>query len=122
MLGSIVKVLTSRAAGPTASAVAVLLAVLLALTWTSAERGRAHLEEQVAVLTRQAEGAAGWQAKLASCEATRAGMARGLHAASDSSGLTAEERARLLAAEPPAGFDVCARMESADQAVLNTLK
>jgi hypothetical protein len=29
--------------------------------------------------------------------------------------------AEQLAANPPAGFDVCARMESADQAVLRAL-
>ena len=122
MLGSFVRALTSRVAGPVATATAIVLAVLLAVTWTAAERTRAQLESQVTVLTRQAEGAAGWQARLASCEATRAGMARGLHAASNSAGGTPEERARRLAAEAPAGFDVCARMESADQAVLNTLK
>jgi len=121
MLGCIVQALTSRVAGPLASAVAVILAVLLAFTWTSAQRTRAELQGQVAVLTRQAEGAAGWQARLASCEATSAGMARGLQAASNTGGGTAAERADRLA-EPPAGFDVCARMESADQAVLNTLK
>jgi hypothetical protein len=31
-------------------------------------------------------------------------------------------RAQQLAQNAPAGFDVCARMESADQAVLETLK
>jgi hypothetical protein len=121
MLGSIIKVLTSPAVGPVATGCALLFAALLALTWTASERTRSQLESQVAVLTRQAEGAAGWQAQLASCEATSAGMTRGLRAAS-SAGETAEDRAMRLAAEPPAGFDVCARMESADRAVLNTLE
>jgi hypothetical protein len=33
-----------------------------------------------------------------------------------------ETVAQRLVKEPPAGFDVCARMESADQAVLDSLK
>jgi hypothetical protein len=122
MLTPIVQVLTSRAAGPAASALAVLLAILLAVTWTDARRTEAQLHRQVAALSRQADGVgAYWQARASRCEgAGRAGRTIEV-AARDAAG-TPDEMAQRLAQEPPAGFDVCARMESADQAVLNTLK
>ena len=59
-----------------------------------------------------------WGAKLAACEV---GVAQARERVTGVE-LTNEARAQALAKNAPAGFDVCARMESADQAVLETLK
>ncbi len=103
------------------AAVLAIVALGLALTVTSlsAARTEAALRHQIAELVRQHRKAgAVWAAKLASCEmAGNAGPGRVTNAA-----LSPTERARELARTSPAGFDVCARMESADEAVMETLK
>jgi hypothetical protein len=50
------------------------------------------------------------------------GVAQGHGGRVTAADLTNEARAQALAKNAPAGFDVCARMESADRAVLETLK
>jgi hypothetical protein len=74
------------------------------------------------------------QAELASCRANVRSYATALAASASKPGsapgratsvTSARDDAGLVAAElagvPPAGFDVCARMESADAAVLRAL-
>jgi hypothetical protein len=123
MLTPIIQILTSRAAGPAASAVAALLAVLLALTWTGAQRTQAQLRGELAQLSREANTVgAYWQTRATSCEGASPSQARTIEVAAQDAKASPEDKARRLANEPPAGFDVCARMESADQAVLNALK
>lgn len=112
-----IQILTSRYMGLAAFiAVSVLGAVLFA-TSMSAARTEAQLRGRIAELTRiNARQGAYWNAKLSACEA---GPSRGAERPSD---VSAEGRARRLATSEPAGFDVCARMESADRAVLENLR
>lgn len=115
------RALTSRAAGPAASGAAVLLAAALAISWTAEARSRTHLEAQVDALKAQVR-ASGlyWKTELSQCRAEAAAAphppgGRLTRVASDA-------MAERLTTEGPAGFDVCARMEAADQAVLASLK
>jgi hypothetical protein len=133
MFAYVLKALTSRAAGPLASALCLLLAVLLLVTWTVSRRTQAELGAQISSLTRQMEELGGyWQTRATSCEAGRPPVTvaggQALEGASPTpvahtgAGASPEDMAARLASEAPAGFDVCARMESADRAVLGTLK
>ena len=119
MFAPIVRALTSRVAGPTATGVAAVLAVLLGLSWSSAAHTRAELEGRIARLNGQLNAATVyWQAPLAP-GAARPALAEAPPAPGEAS---PEKIAERLVNEAPAGFDTCARMESADQAVLNSLK
>lgn len=111
--------LTSRWLTLAAFIAVVALGLTLTVTSLSAARTEAALRRQIAELVRQnRQSGAVWGARLAICE-TGGGASRGrvTHAA-----ISDAEQARQLARTSPAGFDVCARMESADQAVLKTLK
>ena len=111
--------LTGRWLALAALIATVALGLALTATSLSAARTEAALRHQIAELVRQnRQAGALWGAKLASCEtAGNASPGRVTNAA-----LSPTERARELARKSPAGFDVCARMESADQAVMETLK
>ena len=117
MIAIFLKALTSRYAGPLASIAVIVLGLALTVTSISAGRTEAGLRARIASLTQANSRLADyWQAKLRGCESAASGgtspaLGKG----------TPEERARRLATAP-AGFDVCARMESADRAVLQTLK
>ncbi len=118
MMNSIQKAMTNRAAGPAASAVALFLVAVLVVSWSAWQGERGRLQTRIADLTRQSETSQSlWQAQLAACHA--AAQPRGPVQVAGSGGGDAEQR---LLTEGPAGVDVCARMESADQAVLKTLK
>ena len=111
----------SPATGPVAAAIAFALAVALGVMTSNWEAQRADYEERIEVLRRDAERAeVGLKAQLAACHAAgAAGEAPGL--------VTAEAGptpagARKLLENQPEGIDACARMESADQAVLSNLK
>jgi hypothetical protein len=126
MFGPLVQAITSRHAGPAATALAAVLAVALAVTGLQAAHRQAALESRIAELTRETQRVGGyWKAKVAACEIA---AARGLEDAgrprnrATRVALGPEAAAARLVSEQPAGFDVCARMESADQAVLQTLK
>lgn len=98
-------------------AVSVLGAVLFA-TSVSAARTEAQLRARIAELTRiNARQGAYWNAKLSACQSEAGRL--GDQAVSN---ISAEDRARRLAMRQPPGFDVCARMESADRAVLESLR
>lgn len=131
MLRGITRIVTHRVAGPLWCLVAVALAVTLGISRRNADSKEAFLRGRIAALA--AHDASQLQAELVSCRAT----VRSYAAAVSVSGSRAEtgplttpvkvaggDAARMaadLARNAPAGFDVCARMESADQAVLRTL-
>lgn len=122
MLAGLRQILMSPATGMIAIAVALALAVALGTGATSWQSERARYEARIVELTRAAEKAeAGFRTELASCRA--AGEARqiagGVRYAAQ--GATPEGARRLLEQQPE-GIDACARMESADQAVLSNLK
>jgi hypothetical protein len=120
MLKAVGRAITSRAAGPIASGVAFVLAVALATATVGWEAKRAGFERRIAELTHQGERSqALMKAQLAAC-----------HAAADPRRLTeatyADARQNGGGAhrldQQPEGIDACARMESADEAVLSNLK
>lgn len=111
--------LTSRWLTLVAFIAVVALGLALTATSLSAARTEAALRHQITELVRQnRQAGAVWGARLATCE-TGGGAGRGRVT---NAAISGAERARELARTSPAGFDVCARMESADQAVLETLK
>jgi hypothetical protein len=118
LIAIFLKALTSRYTGPLASLLVIVLGLALMATSISAGRTEAGLRARIANLTEvNTRLGTYWQARLRSCESAAAGgTSEALSKGSP------EDRARRLAARAPAGFDVCARMESADQAVLRTLK
>lgn len=126
MTGTLRRSLTSRAAGPIASVAALGMAALLAVSWTGWQAERAALQNRIAELTQQSERSqALWRAQLSACHAA-AGAERLTEAAyeprEEAKAGDPKDAARRLLTEQPEGIDVCARMESADQAVLSTLK
>jgi hypothetical protein len=124
MLSGLRHALTNPATGPIATGLAVALAVTLGWVSSSWRADRARYEARIAELTQAADRAqAGLRMQLASCEA--AGQARPVTEATyQAPGVDARspEGARRLLAEGPEGIDACARMESADRAVLSNLK
>ena len=117
MIASLMKALTSRAAGPVATATAAALAVVLGVAWSGWDTERTALEARVAELSQQAQQSQSvWKARLAACHASGAG--RGMTEAAFEPGRDGE----ALLSQAPEGIDACARMESADHAVLSNLK
>lgn len=122
MLAGLRQILVNPATGLTAMAVAVTLAVALGIGASAWQSERVRYESRIAELTRASERAeAGYRMELASCRA--AGEARRATTEVDfaTRGPTPEGARRLLEQQPE-GIDACARMESADQAVLSNLK
>jgi len=127
MLAHLSRALTSRAAGPSASALALVLGAALAVSTGQAAHRRSQLTAQVAALAaRNQQAGLYWRAQLSSCQAT---AAVGAAPAPPQGKITrvatpagGDAVAARLASEGPAGFDVCARMEAADQAVLASLR
>lgn len=111
--------LAGRLAGLASLVLNVALVIALVASVMAWRRESADLRGRVAEVTQQAASAqAVWKAQLAACSApppteqvTRTGV-----------DVSSDEAARRLLARGPEGVDVCARMESADQAVLSTLK
>ena len=107
--------------GPIATAVAFALAVGLGVASAGWESERATYEARIAALTRSAAvSASGLRAELVSCWATNQTLPAfdpGKVGRADTS-----VAARRLLEQQPAGIDACARMESADRAVLSNLK
>jgi hypothetical protein len=122
MLAGLRLFLVNPATGLIAIAVALALAVLLGITSSTRQAEKARYESRIVELTRAAEKAeAGLRMELASCQA--AGSAREVTTEAEfaARGPTPEGARRLLEQQPE-GIDACARMESADQAVLSNLK
>jgi hypothetical protein len=127
MLRGIARIFTHRYAGALWSLAAVSLATALAVTTVQAHRKEDFLRGRIAALATH--DASQLQAELVSCRATvnsyaaaatvsgqpgRATRVKDVHG--DPARVAAD-----LARTSPAGFDVCARMESADRAVLKAL-
>ena len=115
--------LMSPVTGPIAAAVAFALAVGLGVATAGWEAERASYEARIATLSRAASASdAALRTELASCraipserqtiESTQVVQARA----------GASVAARRLLERQPEGIDACARMESADRAVLSNLK
>ena len=122
MPASVIKALTRPAAGPLATGTSLALAAALAVSWAHAARTEAQLRSQVAALGASARSAElAWRARLDSCRAQAAEDGAPLPEAVTRTAGDGEEVAARLASEGPAGFDVCARMEAADRAVLASL-
>jgi hypothetical protein len=113
------RALASRWLAVGAVLVVAALGVALIVTTLTAAKTEAALRARIAELVRDnRQIGAVWGAKLAACQV---GAAQG-HGRVTDADLSNEARAQALAKNAPAGFDVCARMESADRAVLETLK
>ena len=119
MLRTFIQAFTSPVAGPVGFALSIAMCAMLVVTVAAAGRNEADMRARIAALTaeNQRNGVA-LHARLAACEGGPADLARVRTA---NASLTPEQRAQRLTGEP-AGFDVCARMESADRAVLETLR
>ena len=119
MLRTLIKAFTSPVAGPVGFALAIALCVMLVATTVAAGRNEAVMQARIAALTaeNQRNGVV-LHARLAACESGPADLAR---TRATNTGLSVDQRAQKLSGEA-VGFDVCARMESADRAVLETLK
>lgn len=119
MFRTLTQAFTSPAAGPVGFALALILCGLLIATAMTANRTERSLLAKISALTaeNQKNGVA-LHARLAACEGGPADLER---RRLTSARMTPEQRAQQLGREPQ-GFDVCARMESADRAVLETLR
>jgi len=132
MLRGIGRIFTHRAAGAVWCVLAVALAGALAVTQLQARQKEDFLRGRISALA--AHDATQLQAELVSCRATVRTYAAALPAAGGRGEAQPGQTTRVsdretdpgklaaaLAHNSPAGFDVCARMESADQAVLKAL-
>jgi uncharacterized protein HemX len=121
MLSTLKHALMSPVAGAVAAAVAIALAVALGVSAAGWETQRARYEARIAELNQAAERTqASLRTELAACHAV--GDARKMMEARYAEGGRAPEGARRLLEQEPEGIDACARMESADRAVLSNLK
>ena len=119
MRRALTRALASRWLALAAVLLIAALGIALIMTTYTAAKTEAALRVQIAALMREnRQVGAVWGAKLAACER---GAVQERGRVTDAE-LSNEARAQALAKNAPAGFDVCARMESADQAVLETLK
>lgn|SRR5512143_1018131 len=131
MFGGFSRAITHPRAGPAAILVAIGLAGALTGSLVRSHQEEAFLKARIAALA--ARDASQIEAELVSCRATvKSYAAQAAATAAQPVGAPAGveiaaaggDRKRLaaaLATTPPAGFDVCARMESADQAVMKAL-
>jgi hypothetical protein len=110
---------THPVAGPVGFGLAVVMCGLLVATSLTAARTEATLRARIALLAAEdARTGALLHARLVACES--ATPARGEPDRLTNASIDA--RAQRLAGREPQGFDVCARMESADRAVLESLR
>jgi hypothetical protein len=117
--------LTSPAAGPIGALAAVVLAGALAGVWTHAQRMESQLKSEIAALSaRKSEADLRWQAKLSACrqDAAPPTPVSGPTGGRLTPVVDGDAVAAKLARDGPQGFDVCARMEAADAAVLASLR
>ena len=122
MSSALSRVFSHSAAAPVASAIALVLALTLGVTLMQSRQEETFLRQRIVALSTH--DASDLQAQLVSCRATVKTFGQALAAthARTTQVSTGRMTAAQLVDHPPAGFDVCARMESADQAVLNSLK
>jgi hypothetical protein len=119
----LIQAFTSPVAGPVGFALAIVMCALLVATSLSASRNEAALRARIGELSAQnLRTGAVLHARLAACEGAQPGSPpNGAGVTQAGAQTSAQARAERLAGSP-AGFDVCARMESADRAVLETLR
>lgn len=121
MLAGLRQFLVNPATGMIAIAVALALAVAMSVMSSTWRAERESYETRISELTRASERAeASFRMELASCQAV--GEARRAPATEVAVRGSTSEGARRLLEQQPEGIDACARMESADQAVLSNLK
>ncbi|ODT88500.1 hypothetical protein [Phenylobacterium sp. SCN 70-31] len=122
MSAGLKQVLVSPITSSISIALAVALATALGISSGAWQSERAGYRQRIAELTRAADRAeAGLRSELAACHAKQ--VARdALEAEFAARGTTVADEARRLLAQQPEGIDACARMESADRAVLSNLK
>jgi hypothetical protein len=100
-------------------ALSVALAIALVASHVGWRQERADLRRSISELKLQgAMAQVTWKAQLAACNAEASPQ----RASQTGAAVSGDEAARRLLTQGPEGIDVCARMESADQAVLSTLK
>lgn len=111
----------SPVTGPIATAVAFALAVGLGVAAAGWEAERAAYEARIATLTRSASLAeSGLRTELATCRSNNA--TQPVFDPAKAAQAQTSVAARRLLERQPEGIDACARMESADRAVLSNLK
>lgn len=121
MLAGLRHVLTSPVVGPVAIGMALMLAVAFGLSASNWEAQRVQYEARLTQLSQTSDRAQDMlRTQLAACHAV--GDARRVTDVSDPAPTTGARGARRLLEQQPEGIDACARMESADQAVLSNLK
>jgi hypothetical protein len=130
MYRGVARILSHRATGWVGCAAALGLAGAFGLTTVQAHRDEAFLRGRIAALA--SHDGAQTEAELVSCRATVRSYAAAVAASAreaerprtvhvNTTRQDPQSIAAELAGTPPAGVDVCARMESADEAVLKTL-
>lgn len=123
MKSAAIQILTRPAAGPAFAALSLALAVALGFSLAESHRSRTILVERTLELSRALDAERSAAAlQSASCPSAGAAQPDAIRIADRAPSPDAAAVAARLTAEPPAGFDGCARMESADQAVLATLR
>ena len=132
MLRGIARIFTHRSAGLAWCLIAVAFAGAFVESRLQARQKEEFLRGRIAALA--SHDATQLEAQLVSCRATvrsysaqaSEGPTRGAARPGETTAIKAVRGdpgavAAQLAGTPPAGFDVCARMESADRAVLSAL-
>ena len=120
MIRNLLQAFMSPVAGPVGFVLALAMCGMLVATTIVAQQNEATLRARIAVLTAQnVKNEMVLHARLAACEGGPADLAR---SRLSNAKATTDERAQRLTGREPVGFDVCARMESADRAVLESLK
>jgi hypothetical protein len=120
MIRTLLQAFMSPVAGPVGFVLALAMCGLLVVTTIVAQQNEATLRARIAVLTAEnVKNEMVLHARLAACEGGPADLAR---SRLTNANATTDERAQRLTGREPVGFDVCARMESADRAVLESLK
>jgi secreted protein with Ig-like and vWFA domain len=121
MLSGLRHALRNPVTGPVAAAVALVLAVAYGISASAWQAERAGYEQRISELAQASEKTqASLRTDLASCQA--AGAARQVTEAGYAAATETPAGARRLLEQQPEGIDACARMESADRAVLSNLK
>ncbi len=119
MFGTLRAALMSPLTGPIATGIALALAAALGVSASARDAERAAYEARIETLQAQAERTReGLKAELATCHALRAARPAG----ADGPAGEPSDGARRLLQQQPEGIDACARMESADRAVLGNLR
>jgi hypothetical protein len=122
MFRRLIQAFTHPLAGPLGFGVSLVLCAMLVSTALTAAHTETQLRARIAQLSAQdARTGALLHAKLAACEGALPAEGPAAPGGPTTVASVASRAARLAGHEPQ-GFDVCARMESADRAVLETLR